>query len=400
MKGSSKKTMITAAVLMALSSGTASAATSGTVDSQELFHSNRLVTDQTRQPKMEENTASDSYEASISAQKKSAAAPVQKQTSHTAPQRAARLHWDDVDTRIAARSNTPAFTLSAQKAKPVIITAADVKRETKQAEKEGRASQQLVGRTNMQGEGLPHVEVVPENEPPRVIPPRPAVPSVPPEDMHQEPAQNMPVPPPPMQGSQMPIDHMHQPAAQMPTQAAVSVPQQSMSMAAVGGEEVLQKPERPRYAQMPHEQFTLNPPADMPAPPKKPERFDSLDAPLSQGMRQEGHSLQAVPERSVRPEGVPALTPRPQQMQDDTLAGISDEVRRHILAGQLAMEIQLKKDPTVEGMRALTQVLRDNTTLTKLQKIDFLIGFGRALHRSDLPRQQQSLLIKTIADSF
>ena len=52
MKGSSKKTMITAAVLMALSSGTASAATSGTVDSQELFHSNRLVTDQTRQPKM------------------------------------------------------------------------------------------------------------------------------------------------------------------------------------------------------------------------------------------------------------------------------------------------------------------------------------------------------------
>ena len=56
MKGSSKKTMITAAVLMALSSGTASAATSGTVDSQELFHSNRLVTDQTRQPKMEENT--------------------------------------------------------------------------------------------------------------------------------------------------------------------------------------------------------------------------------------------------------------------------------------------------------------------------------------------------------
>ena len=198
----------------------------------------------------------------------------------------------------------------------------------------------------------------------------------------------------------MPIDHMHQPAAQMPTQAAVSVPQQSMSMAAVGGEEALQKPERPRYAQMPHEQFTLNPPADVPAPPKKPERFDSLDAPLSQGMRQEGRSLQAVPERSVRPEGVPALTPRPQQMQDDTLAGISDEVRRHILAGQLAMEIQLKKDPTVEGMRALTQVLRDNTTLTKLQKIDFLIGFGRALHRSDLPRQQQSLLIKTIADSF
>jgi len=45
MKMSSKKTMLTAAVLVTLSSGTAFAATPGTVDSQELFHANRLVTD-------------------------------------------------------------------------------------------------------------------------------------------------------------------------------------------------------------------------------------------------------------------------------------------------------------------------------------------------------------------
>ena len=84
----------------------------------------------------------------------------------------------------------------------------------------------------------------------------------------------------------------------------------------------------------------------------------------------------------------------------EDLVGVSDEVRRHILAGQLAMEVQLQRDPSVAGMRAITKVLRENTTLTRLQKIDFLIGFGRALHQSGLPRQQEALLIKTIAEAF
>ena len=395
MKMSSKKTMLTAAVLVTLSSGTAFAATPGTVDSQELFHANRLVTDPANKPAVEEDAAPDRYEASISAQKKervSTTAPAPR----TQPTQPARLRWESVDTRIAARNNDPSFTLATQKAKPVIITAEDIRREEKQAAKEGRPVQQLVGDVNMNRPAPPPI--------PRKAAPAEAL------DTSTETMSDMPVketapnPPVPVQSPpQQPStgENVHTPpAAPLQTEqamSAVSAPTAPSADVSLGRE---QRPMRPRYQQMPHEQFTLNPPADMPAPPKKPERFDSLDAPLSQGMRQEGHSLQAVPERSVRPEGVPALTPRPQQMQDDTLAGISDEVRRHILAGQLAMEIQLKKDPTVEGMRALTQVLRDNTTLTKLQKIDFLIGFGRALHRSDLPCQQQSLLIKTIADSF
>ena len=395
MKMSSKKTMLTAAVLVTLSSGTAFAATPGTVDSQELFHANRLVTDPANKPAVEEDAAPDRYEASISAQKKervSTTAPAPR----TQPTQPARLRWESVDTRIAARNNDPSFTLATQKAKPVIITAEDIRREEKQAAKEGRPVQELVGDVNMNRPAPPPI--------PRKAAPAEAL------DTSTETMSDMPVketapnPPVPVQSPpQQPStgENVHTPpAAPLQTEqamSAVSAPTAPSADVSLGRE---QRPMRPRYQQMPHEQFTLNPPADVPAPPKKPERFDSLDAPLSQGMRQEGHSLQAVPERSVRPEGVPALTPRPQQMQDDTLAGISDEVRRHILAGQLAMEIQLKKDPTVEGMRALTQVLRDNTTLTKLQKIDFLIGFGRALHRSDLPRQQQSLLIKTIADSF
>ena len=437
MKGSSKKTMMTAAVLIALSSGTASAATAGTVDAQELFHANRLVTDHARQPQMKETAASDSYEASISGQKKPAASPPAKGTAKPAPQRVARLHWDAVDTQLAARSETPAFTLTAQKAKPVIITAADVKREAKQAEKEGRAPLPLVGQKNMQGEGLPHVEVVPQNEAPRVMPPHPVAPPSPVKEMPQPPAPQMPAPPA-MQSGQTAMPHAPQSALPMPVQmnpvpapthvqppmpvsspiapavrppapmpAAPAVqpvaPAAGAVVAATAARDGAdaERPPRPRYAQMPHEEFTLNPPADAPAPPKVPQRFDSLDAPRLQEMqRDRQQAAQPMPEHSVRPAGVPALSVQSQQTQDETLGDISDEVRRHILAGQLAMEIQLKKDPTVAGMRALTQILRENTTLTKLQKIDFLIGFGRALHLSNLPRQQQALLIKTIADSF
>ena len=64
------------------------------------------------------------------------------------------------------------------------------------------------------------------------------------------------------------------------------------------------------------------------------------------------------------------------------------------------MEVQLQRDPSVAGMRAIAKVLHDNTTLTHLQKIDFLIGFGRALHQSGLPRQQEALLIRAIAEAF
>ena len=59
MKTSSKKTMLTAAVLVALSSGTTYAATPGTVDTQELFHSDHLVTDHSKKPAMEETAATD-----------------------------------------------------------------------------------------------------------------------------------------------------------------------------------------------------------------------------------------------------------------------------------------------------------------------------------------------------
>jgi hypothetical protein len=146
----------------------------------------------------------------------------------------------------------------------------------------------------------------------------------------------------------------------------------------------------------------LTPPAENGAPPKQPDRFGALGSTVEQHpVAAPVKDVTPSVEHSVRPAGVPDLAPR-QVIRDngEDLAGVSDEVRRHILAGQLAMEVQLQRDPSVAGMRAITKVLRENTTLTRLQKIDFLIGFGRALHQSGLPRQQEALLIKTIAEAF
>ena len=397
MKMSSKKTMLTAAVLVTLSSGTAFAATPGTVDSQELFHANRLVTDPANKPAVEEDAASDRYEASISAQKKERVSATVS-PPRTQPTQPARLRWESVDTRIAARNNDPSFTLATQKAKPVIITAEDIRREEKQAAKEGRPVQELVGDVNMNRPAPPPI--------PRKAAPAEAL------DTSTETMSDMPVketapnPPVPVQSrAQQPSmgEIVHTPPVapsqseqQVYAVSAVTAPPANVPI------EREQRPTRPRYQQMPHEQFSLTPPAENGAPPKQPDRFGALGSTVEQ------HPIAApvkdVPpsvEHSVRPVGVPEITPRQVVWNNgEDLVGVSDEVRRHILAGQLAMEVQLQRDPSVAGMRAITKVLRENTTLTRLQKIDFLIGFGRALHQSGLPRQQEALLIKTIADAF
>ena len=129
MNMSSKKTMLTAAVLLALSSSTAFAATPGASETKNLSHSSRAAADRGKNHEMEESVVQDRYEASISSQKKGVVSEkrVQQPASpgKAAPQ-PARLRWESVDTRIAARNEQPAFTLASQKAKPVIITAEDL----------------------------------------------------------------------------------------------------------------------------------------------------------------------------------------------------------------------------------------------------------------------------------
>ena len=454
MKMSSRKTMLTAAVLVTLSSGTTYAATPETVDSQDLFHANRLVTDPAKNPAVEETSVGDQYEASISGQKKTSSSAQAPETSTQV--KPARLRWESVDARLAARNNEPSFNLSAQKAKPVIITAEDIRREEKLAAKEGRPVRELVGDVNMNRPIPPprpkkstsHTEAesyvngaaasTSTNAMSSTDHPRSAQASVASNEMYRTPSgsgrqmseqaavasgqayapfnaqhtdQQAPgstqhgyisqTAPNTVTSSNTPSPDIMQQAERMAQTPSSTLPSATVSSAGAVAE-VEQRPSRSHYSQLPHEEFSLTPAAENGAAPRQPEKFEALGGmPAQRPIAPAVKDVAPAVERSVRPEGVPALSPRQvTQNNVDDLAGISDEVRRHILAGQLAMEVQLQRDPSVAGMRAITKVLRENTTLTRLQKIDFLIGFGRALHRSGLPRQQEALLIKTIAESF
>ena len=379
MKMSSKNTMLTAAVLVALTSGTTYAATPGTVDSQDLFHANRLVTDRANAPAVEERADADHYEASISRQQKDPAVrPLGTAPAKNTPQ-VTRLRWETVDEGIAERNKEqPSFTLAAQKAQPVIITAADVKREQKLAAKEGRPPQELVGDVNLKRGPMP-VAVRQESSPaPQQAP------------MQTPPPQERVVPMPPPAAPTA----VH---AQLPPPAAPAAVQAQLPPQSADAEG---RPERPRYQQLPRE-FALNAPATSPAVPQKPQEFSTVGETESHLAPPITEDMSPAPEYTVRPDGVPAFSSAaPVPPAAESLDGISDEVRRHILAGQLAMQVQLKRDASIAGVQALTRALRESTKLTRMQKVDFLIGFGRALHQSGLPRQQESLLIKTIAEAF
>ena len=379
MKMSSKNTMLTAAVLVALTSGTTYAATPGTVDSQDLFHANRLVTDRANAPAVEERADADHYEASISRQQKDPAVrPLGTAPAKNTPQ-ATRLRWETVDEGIAERNKEqPSFTLAAQKAQPVIITAADVKREQKLAAKEGRPPQELVGDVNLKRGPMP-VAVRQESSPA---------------------PQQAPMQTPPPQESVVPMPPPAAPTAvhaQLPPPAAPAAVQAQLPPQPADAEG---RPERPRYQQLPRE-FALNAPATSPAVPQQPQEFSTVGETESHLAPPITEDMSPAPEYTVRPDGVPAFSSAaPVSPAAESLDGISDEVRRHILAGQLAMQVQLKRDASIAGVQALTRALRESTKLTRMQKVDFLIGFGRALHQSGLPRQQESLLIKTIAEAF
>ena len=115
----------------------------------------------------------------------------------------------------------------------------------------------------------------------------------------------------------------------------------------------------------------------------------------------------AQPKPAVQParrqDPAAQLPKPPAQIQVERpaeFANVSDEVVRHILAGEFAMMHQLRQDPSEPGVYKLTQILNQNTGLTHLQKIEYLIGFGRAINRSKLTEWQKSALIKSVVEAF
>lgn len=63
---------------------------------------------------------------------------------------------------------------------------------------------------------------------------------------------------------------------------------------------------------------------------------------------------------------------------------ISEATWKHIKAGILATELMLQQECTEHGMYLLARMLNQNTLLTHLQKINYLIGIGYAINHSSL----------------
>lgn len=86
--------------------------------------------------------------------------------------------------------------------------------------------------------------------------------------------------------------------------------------------------------------------------------------------------------------------------REPEFAGISNEVYRHIKAGIFAMTMQLSQEPTEHGVYELARILCANDKLTRLQKIDYLIGFGWAINHSRLSDWQKGALIDAVLQAF
>ena len=137
----------------------------------------------------------------------------------------------------------------------------------------------------------------------------------------------------------------------------------------------------------------------------RPQSVAQQPAQRPYGQQQAAVQQQAAnrPEQSALYGQRSQLPQMPKQVQVERppeFANVSDEVVRHILAGEFAMKYQLRQDPTEPGVYKLTQILNQNTGLTHLQKIEYLIGFGRAINRSNLTEWQKSALIKSVIEAF
>lgn len=144
-----------------------------------------------------------------------------------------------------------------------------------------------------------------------------------------------------------------------------------------------QKPERPLPKRPMRPPMPPRPDVRRALPPKQ---YRPL--PVPKNVR-----LAAFPDERTLPET--GVTERPEPFRD-----ISESSWRHIQAGIYAMQLQLRTDISEPAIFHFVQILNANTGLTRLQKLQYLIGFGYAINHSSLSDWQKGALIDTIAQSF
>lgn len=309
-----------------------------------------------------------------------------------------------------------------QKAQPIIITAEDIEAQRK-AEKRAAAAQAAIGaQKKSEMENTPRQQAA-QTVAANTAAPKPAavagVPAQVPQPAQQHAAQtprteNVPVVKPPAPAAApAPV----KPADAVPgSQAQTRVPAATGSTGPAAQSEY--RPPQPQAAEVPRQESPRQE-APVPAVRQEPRRMVQLhpeglyasrrqrpvaDAPGAQeqqpAYREEKRDLS--PQQAVQPTA-PVQQPLPKQIEVERppeYEGISDEVVRHIMAGEFAMRYQLSKDATEPGVYRLTQILVKNEGLSHLQKIEYLMGFGRAINNSNLSEYRKKALIDAVIQSF
>lgn len=386
------KAVLTALICTALSSGTAWAATPQItpVDVQELSQVQGLVTDgQTKKKSVESEsqdangnvTMSIADAGSQAAKEMQAQKPVQE-SAHEQAWDIMRMpmRWQAADQALAEREAEETAAKQKTLAKPEIVTAGNTAPSAAsqaaapahRAEQPAAAVQKpAAGQTVHGSQKLVEVEEPAGTTKPIILTAR---------DLPKVQREQVLRPQKPERPAYQPVEEKQtaqQPAHQPDGSTTIG---QQPSESVHPETNVQPKPVEPMQPVQPTQEIP-------PVTETKPEHHYTVH-PVEPGMAAQ---LPQVPEkvRDARPEDRP-----------EPFRTVSEATWRHIQAGIFAMEFQLRTNPTEHGMYELAQMLNANTGLTRLQKLNYLIGFGYAINHSSLSDWQKGAFIDTIALFF
>ncbi|MFC2637303.1 MAG: hypothetical protein ACFN0X_00060 [Mitsuokella sp.] len=103
---------------------------------------------------------------------------------------------------------------------------------------------------------------------------------------------------------------------------------------------------------------------------------------------------------AVQREKAPVAEKQADRDRPAVFRGVSERAYRHIQAGAFAMQHQLREAEIEPAAFQLIQLLNENDKLSRLDKIEYVIGICYAIHHSDLSPWQKQTLIQIVADYF
>lgn len=106
----------------------------------------------------------------------------------------------------------------------------------------------------------------------------------------------------------------------------------------------------------------------------------------------------AYTESSYRPYWTPDLKPQAiQETASDKANNAGIQARQQ---GQAEMEKLLSNTVSLDMVKLLTNMLNSNKQLSSIDKLNYIIGYGRAINNSALPEAMKLAIIKTVTETF